>query len=127
MIIRWLSSDLKTIIMENITKENKNGIHLISVNGEIDAESSIYLDNALREALDNKETKIMVDLSGLNYISSAGFGVFISYLDEFKMNCIKLTLFGINKNVKQAFDILGLEKLLTIVTTEEEAIKSFDE
>lgn len=113
--------------MAEIQKENKESVHLISVNGEIDAGSSIYLDNALKEALENEEKKIVVDLSGLSYISSAGLGVFISHLDEFEHQGVKLVLFGINETVKQVFDILGLEKLLTIVETEEEAINSFNE
>lgn len=113
--------------MVEINTENKDGIHFITVNGEIDAGSSIYLDNALKEALDNGEKKIVTDLSGLDYISSAGLGVFISHLDEFKLHNIDLALYGINETVKQVFDILGLEKLLTIENTKEEAIKSLDD
>lgn len=113
--------------MAEISAENKDGIHFITVNGEIDAGSSIYLDNALKEAMESGEKKIVADLSGLDYISSAGLGVFISHLDEFELQNIELALFGINETVKQVFDILGLEKLLTIEKTKEEAIKSFDE
>ncbi|MEO9483363.1 MAG: STAS domain-containing protein [Ekhidna sp.] len=113
--------------MADISTENKDGIHFITVNGEIDAGSSIYLDDALKAALENDEKKIVADLSGLHYISSAGLGVFISHLDEFKLKNIQLALFGINETVKQVFDILGLEKLLTIEKTKEEAINSFDE
>lgn len=113
--------------MAEISTENKDGIHFITVNGEIDAGSSIYLDNALKDAMGNGEKKIVADLSGLDYISSAGLGVFISHLDEFKLQNVEMTLFGINETVKQVFDILGLEKLLTIEKTKEEAIKSFDE
>ncbi|WP_462252953.1 STAS domain-containing protein [Ekhidna sp.] len=113
--------------MAEISTENNDGIHFITVNGEIDAGSSIFLDNALKEAMENGEKKIIADLSGLDYISSAGLGVFISHLDEFKLNDIELALFGINETVKQVFDILGLEKLLTIEKTKEEAISSFNE
>ena len=113
--------------MAEISTENKDGIHFISINGEIDAGSSIYLDDALKAAMENGEKKIVADLSGLNYISSAGLGVFISHLDEFKLQNIELALFGINDTVKQVFDILGLEKLLTIEETKEAAIQSFNE
>lgn len=113
--------------MAEIKKENKEGIHIISVFGEIDAGSSIYLDNAFKEALENKEKKIATDLSGLDYISSAGLGVFISHLEEFNNDDVKLVLFGINESVKQVFDILGLEKLLQIVSDEKEAFAAFHE
>ncbi|GAB4230549.1 MAG: STAS domain-containing protein [Ekhidna sp.] len=113
--------------MAEILKENKNGIHIISVRGEIDAGSSIYLDNALKEAIEAEEKKVIVNLEALAYISSAGLGVFISHLEELEQQNIRLVLCGINDSVKQVFDILGLEKLLTIVETEEGAVKSFDE
>ena len=112
--------------MAEISTENKDGIHFITVNGEIDAGSSIYLDNALKEALEKGERKIVADLSGLHYISSAGLGVFISHLDEFELQKVKLALFGINETVKQVFDILGLEKLLTIEETKEAAIDALN-
>ena len=111
--------------MAEITTETVDGIHFIHVNGEIDAGSSIYLDNALKDAMEMEEKKIVTDLSGLDYISSAGLGVFISHLDEFEIQEIHMTIFGINDTVKQVFDILGLEKLLTIVETKEQAIDSF--
>ena len=113
--------------MTEINTNKKEGIHFISVNGEIDAGSSIFLDNALKEAVENNEKNIVVDLCKLNYISSAGLGVFISHLDEFENEKVNLVLFGINESVKEVFGILGLEKLLTIVDTEKEAIESFDE
>lgn len=113
--------------MAEIRKEHKEGVHIISVFGEIDAGSSIYLDNAFKEALENNEKKIATNMSGLEYISSAGLGVFISHLEEFENNNVKLVLFGINEQVKQVFDILGLEKLLKIVSDEKDALAAFDE
>lgn len=112
--------------MAEINSENKDGIHFIAVNGEIDAGSSIHLDNALKQAMENGEKKIVANLQGLDYISSAGLGVFISHIDEFKLQNIQMVIYGINDTVKQVFDILGLEKLLTIVESEEEAINSFE-
>ena len=114
-------------MMADIKTEKQEDIYLISVQGEIDAGSSIYLDDALKNAMENGEKKIIVDLSGLDYISSAGLGVFISHLDEFKLQNVQLALFGINETVKQVFDILGLEKILTIEETKEAAVNSLNE
>jgi len=113
--------------MAEITTEKHEEIHFIAVNGEIDAGSSIYLDNALKEAMEKGEKKIIVDLTQLQYISSAGLGVFISHLEEFNTKNIDLALFGINDVVKQVFDILGLEKLLKIEENKEGAIAALNE
>jgi len=113
--------------MTEITTDKQEDIYFIRVNGEIDAGSSIHLDNAIKEAVENKEGKIATDLTNLSYISSAGLGVFISHLDEFEKEEIKMVLFGANESVKEVFEILGLEKLLTIVETQQEAIDSLNE
>ncbi|MEP5613178.1 MAG: STAS domain-containing protein [Cyclobacteriaceae bacterium] len=113
--------------MVNIEIEKKEDIHFIRVTGDIDAGSSIHLDNAFKEGLETGESKIAVDLEGLVYISSAGLGVFVSYLDEFELKKIKLVLFGIQEAVRQVFDILGLEKLIDIAENEEGAIAKLNE
>lgn len=110
--------------MTEIKTRKKNDLYIISVIGEIDAGSSIHLDNAINAAVNQKEKKILVDLSKLEYISSAGLGVFISHLDEFKNENIALVIFGTNQTVFEVFQILGLEKLLTIVQSESDAISA---
>ncbi|MDH5597694.1 MAG: STAS domain-containing protein, partial [Cyclobacteriaceae bacterium] len=62
--------------MVEIKKLQENDIEIIEVIGEVDASSSIKLDNAIKESIDAGYTKIIVDCSNLEYISSAGLGVF---------------------------------------------------
>ena len=113
--------------MVEIKTEKKEDIQLIRVSGDIDASSSIHLDNAFKDAAESGEKKLAVDLKELHYISSAGLGVFVSHLEEFQLNEIKFVLFGIQETVKQVFDILGLEKIISIVVTEDEAISKLNE
>jgi anti-sigma B factor antagonist len=95
--------------------------------GDVDASSSIQLDNALGQALEDNQTKILVDCSKLNYISSAGLGVFMSYIQDFENKNIKLVLCNLNEKVIGVFRILGLDQLLKIVDTIEEGKKLIDE
>ena len=106
----------------NTTKEND--ICKIVVVGEVDASSSIQLDNAIKSAFET-EKKIMVDLSGLEYISSAGLGVFVSHLEDIRSG-INLVLYGLSESVLQVFDLLGLPQLIDIANTEEEAINKLN-
>ena len=106
--------------MVDIKTVKENDICKILVVGEVDASSSIELDNAIKAAFEN-EKKIIVDLSGLDYISSAGLGVFVSHLEDIRGG-IDLVLFGLNESVLQVFELLGLPQLLTIAGTEQEAL-----
>ena len=106
----------------NITTLKEDQFYTISIDGELDASSSIMLDNTLTEAFSKKENKILVDCSRLNYISSAGLGVFMSYLQDFENNGISMALFNVSDKVKNVFTILGLDNLIKIVSSKEEAI-----
>lgn len=109
--------------IDTISEEN---YHLIQVAGEIDASSSIELDAALKEA-SVSASKILISLENLEYISSAGLGVFISYLEELKAKDIHLVLFGLKEKVQEVFEILGLQHLMNIKQTKDEAITAVNE
>ncbi|MEQ9443141.1 MAG: STAS domain-containing protein [Cyclobacteriaceae bacterium] len=94
---------------------------LIEIHGEVDASSSIYLDEALQKAVNADVTKILVNCKNLNYISSAGLGVFMSYIQELEVRQKKMVLYHMSEKVYKVFEILGLHQLLTIVDTEEQA------
>jgi anti-sigma B factor antagonist len=59
----------------------------------------------------------------LEYISSAGLGVFMSYIEEFKEKNITMVLFDMNEKVANTFEILGLKELLLIAADKAEAKK----
>lgn len=104
-----------------INSDKENDYYIIGIDGDLDASSCIILDKSISEAVSQGERKIIIDCSRLNYISSAGLGVFMSYLQDFENNKISLVLFGLNEKVKNVFQILGLDQLIKIVTTKEEA------
>ncbi|MCR9249713.1 MAG: STAS domain-containing protein [bacterium] len=99
--------------MIEISNTEEENVQILKVIGDVDASSSIHLDSALAEAIE-KNKNIIVDLGQLNYISSAGLGVFMSYLKELDANSLKLVLSGLNEKVFHVFEILGLDQLLTI-------------
>ncbi len=113
--------------MVTVTAEFIENYYLIIINGEVDASSSIHLDKAFQEAVQSGYKKILVDCKNLQYISSAGLGVFISYIDEIESKNIKLVLFNMSEKVYKVFEILGLHKILSITDTEEKAKVLTDE
>ena len=98
-----------------------NDFKIIKIIGDLDASSSIHLDEAFKIILQQNPNAILIDCNFLQYIASAGLGVFISYIDIFEENNIYFALFGMNEKVKNVFQLLGLEKLLIITHTIEEA------
>ncbi|MCO6359523.1 anti-sigma B factor antagonist [Roseivirga pacifica] len=112
--------------MLTIDKQNENHFLLIHVSGEADASSSIHLDKAIRDAMDEGMPQILIDCTNLNYISSAGLGVFMSYIEEINQKSISFIIFGLSEKVLKVFGILGLDQLLTIKKDKEEAIETLN-
>lgn len=108
------------INMITIETDQTEDFYIIKVIGEVDASSSIHLDNKLGESIKSNK-KILVDCNDLKYISSAGLGVFMSYIHEMEESEVKMVLFGLSNKVKNVFQILGLDQLIQMVDTQEEA------
>jgi anti-sigma B factor antagonist len=113
--------------MVHIKRLQEEGADIIAIIGEIDASSSIELDLAIAKSVGEGFKKILVDCSALEYISSAGLGVFMSYIEELRDKNIQLVLFGMKERVLNTFSILGLADLLNIRDTKQEAKKLVDE
>jgi anti-sigma B factor antagonist len=109
--------------MIHIKRLQEEGADVIALIGEIDASSSIELDLAIAKSVGEGFAKILVDCSALEYISSAGLGVFMSYIEEFKDKNIRMVLFAMNEKVANTFEILGLNELLSIAQDKVQAKK----
>lgn len=107
--------------MVNVNTKAESDYYLIEIDGEVDASSSIYLDQGMTNALQSGKKKILVDCKNLEYISSAGLGVFMSHIQELEASDIKLVLYGLNEKVFKVFEILGLHQVLTITDSFENA------
>lgn len=107
--------------MLKITTEKEGNFYIIQLRGDVDANASIHLDSAIRKAISESPQSVLVDCSKLDYISSAGIGVFIAYLEDLQKNAINLVLFGMKTRVKRLFEILGLEKFIQITDTKAHA------
>lgn len=106
--------------MEILTKLNNDTLK-ISLVGELDANGAINLDHIIKKALSDKYYKIAVDCAQLDYISSAGLGVFISYISELEEHNGKFVFYNLKDNVRSVFNILGLQKVVTITDSFNEA------
>ena len=108
-----------------ITKEKlPEGVILLTVRGFLDAHTFEELERTINEIFEEGTYKLVVDLSGLDYISSAGAGVFIGAIGTAQENDGNIILIKPSPNVKEVFDLLGLSQIFTFKDTREEAAKA---
>src|SRR5687768_6795483 len=92
----------------------ENDVYQIGLVGEVDASSSIVLDQVLEEARICKPQHIYIDCEKLTYISSAGLGAIISHLPDYCSSNISLTLYNVPSTVQNVCELLGLDKFVNI-------------
>ena len=86
-------------------------------------ESQIVFDE-LTAAAGSHGWKIVVDLTQVAFMPSVGLGVLVNLHNACKQNKGKLALFGIHPELMSMLKLTHLNKLLSISSSKEEAIKA---
>ncbi|WP_394065672.1 STAS domain-containing protein [Alcaligenes sp. WGS1538] len=89
--------------------------------GQINSANAAAFEADLLTHLEKGEQKIVLDLSRLNYISSAGLRVLLLLAKKMKQSGGALVLFGAQPNVKEIFEISGFLVILKVCDTREQA------
>jgi len=107
-------------------KENPE-VSIVSVKGFIDTTTSGELEESIKRLLDKNRYDIIVDLGGVDYISSAGWGIFISEIKKIRENGGDLKLAAMMGDVYEVFELLEFQTILESYDTVEEAVRSYGE
>lgn len=88
---------------------------MICLDGEMDASTSILVDLEINKFYQLGLKNLWIDCHQLQYISSAGVGVFISHLQKLQDNQKNFVLVGLKPKIHAVFNVLGLAPLLRTV------------
>ena len=100
---------------------------VLDLHGELDAHTAAELEAAFQKCLSDGHARIVVGGSGLQYISSAGLGVFMAFIEEVRERGGDIKIAGLQPRVYNVFDLLGFPVHFDITRTEDEAIARFAE
>jgi anti-sigma B factor antagonist len=110
------------------TSIRENGdINIIDLKGYLDAHTAPTLENNFTELMKEQKFKIIVNFEDLAYISSAGLGVFMAYIENIRDNKGDIKLTNMSDKVFNIFDLLGFPLLYEIYKKEDEAVIKFQE
>ncbi len=101
------------------------GVSILRVSGYVDTTTSPDLERRLQALLREKRFHVVVDLARVEYISSAGWGIFISEIREIREHGGDLKLAGMAPDVREVFDLLEFENILQAYTDADLAVASF--
>ncbi len=108
-----------------INVRESSNVQVLDLKGYLDAHTAPDLEKAFQDLLDGKKYKLIVNCKDLTYISSAGLGVFMAYIEDVRKNQGDIKLSNMSPKVFNVFDLLGFPLLYDITKDEAEAVQKF--
>jgi stage II sporulation protein AA (anti-sigma F factor antagonist) len=101
----------------------RNGrMMVVSVSGRLDGVTGPQYQTQMRELIESGTNRIVIDLSELNYISSAGLSKLVITANLLKEKKGQFCLSNIHGNVGSVFEMCGIGKMLKIYPTVADAL-----
>ncbi|MFW5644547.1 MAG: STAS domain-containing protein [Bacteroidota bacterium] len=112
-----------------LTTHNQNGVLVVKFNdtNRFNALISEPVKEELRSFFNTPNTNLVLNLDGIEFIDSTGFGVFLSVMKTANNNYGYFKIANISDDVMELFKLLQLHNVLEIYSTVDEAVKSFEE
>lgn len=101
-------------------------IAMLTVKGYVDTMTCSILLNRITENLNNGTLHIIIDMAQVNYVSSAGWGVFVGEIKGIRERGGDLKIVQMTPEVYDVFEMLEFNKILSYYDSVEEAINDFD-
>jgi len=111
--------------MDIIEKKQEN-VNVISLSGRLDAYCANEVEKKLDSLIEAGQSRLVVDLDKLEYISSSGLRVFLAALKKARKQQGDIKLACLKPFIKEVFDIAGFSQLFNIFDTEEAAVSDFN-
>ena len=101
-------------------------VRVLAPSGELDAHTAPDFEAALQACLDDGDARLVVDGSGLDYVSSAGLGVFMAFVEPARTAGGDLKVAALPDRVFEVFDLLGFPTVFDMAPTVEAAVAAFE-
>ncbi|MEM0963998.1 MAG: STAS domain-containing protein [Bacteroidota bacterium] len=100
-------------------------VRILDLRGELDAHTAPDFEAALEACLADDDHRLVADGSGLEYVSSAGLGVFMAFVEPTREGGGDLKIAALPERVFEVFDLLGFPTVFDMHETVEEAVDAF--
>ncbi|HQR36551.1 MAG TPA: STAS domain-containing protein [Blastocatellia bacterium] len=103
----------------------EDGLAIITLEGFVDAHTAPQFESAVQSEIDAGRINLIVNCEKLSYISSAGLGVFMSFVEEVRDHGGDIKICGLVPKVKHTFEILGFQDIFEMLEDQSAAKQKF--
>lgn len=111
----------------NVAVREDSQVNVVDLKGYLDAHTAPELENIFTRLIEDHKYKVVVNFKDLSYISSAGLGVFMAYIEPMRENNGDIKFSNMTPKVYNIFDLLGFPMLYEFYKDEKEAVQKFNQ
>ncbi len=109
-----------------ITAERHGETLIAKTEGRVDGTNAREFQTALEESLNDSESGVILDMEKLSYISSAGLRVILLMAKTLQGKNTKFAVCSLSNSIQEVFQISGFDKIITVHTSQAEALAAFN-
>jgi len=109
----------------SVYKEIKDKIAIIRPVGHIDTDTFSILKDEIKNTIKSDQVKVIIDMSGVTFISSAGWGTITGSIQSAKQAGGNIKIAGMLDEAKNVYELIELNELVDAYNTVDEALSSF--
>ena len=108
--------------LEMTTDDLAQGCKVVRAVGEIDLHSVELFEETFQDLLANQPKSLLIDLTGIRFMSSSGIGVLMTCNAAYEGTDGKLVLILGDGTVRESLKLIGILDLIPVVASEQEAL-----
>lgn len=107
-----------------VNKEKLNEHLVLHIEGRLDTTQSDGFEKEITEILDQGHDKVILDCTGLNYISSSGLRIFLIIQKKMMASGGQFKVCNLQPAIKEIFDMSGFSMIFNIFPDLDTALKA---
>jgi anti-anti-sigma factor len=108
-----------------LTEQAADTCTILEIAGRLDTATYNALEARLTDLLTQGKTKLLLDCSRLDYVSSTGLRVLLTILKKAKAAQGKFVLCSLQENIREIFEISGFSGIFEVYPDRAAALKAF--
>ncbi|MBN2097288.1 MAG: STAS domain-containing protein [Candidatus Omnitrophica bacterium] len=107
--------------------EKKSNVYLVALKGSIDVETYQELEEKLKRMINDQTKAVILDLGGVDYISSIGIKVVLWAKKALQAQNANFAMTNLQPQIKKVFDVMKILPIIDIFDDMPEADKYIDQ
>lgn len=109
-----------------VQREDKGEVTILRMQGELNFENTVWLRGELHDLLKENRIQLLLDLKGVDFISSYTVGVFVAFSRDLREKSGDIKFLNLQPRVQMTFEATRINKILDTFENEDEAIAAFN-